>query len=149
MKEIGKLGENLVALWLETQGYELLHQGWHCRWGEIDLIALEKSTTTLAFVEVKTRSHNNWDELGLLAITPQKQQKILKTASLFLAQNHRLSEFNCRFDVALVGYKTYNYQSSCQLFDFTKSSSIELEKPIFLSHKYQMILYDYIQNAFQ
>ena len=66
MGDIGDLGEALVVSWLKAQDYQLLHQNWHCRWGEIDIIALSKST--LIFVEVKTRSRNNWDELGLLSI---------------------------------------------------------------------------------
>ena len=40
-KVIGSLGEKLVSHWLETQGWEILHHQWHCRYGEIDLIAVE------------------------------------------------------------------------------------------------------------
>ena len=39
-RDIGTLGENLVAEWLQQQGWEILHRQWHCRWGEIDIIAL-------------------------------------------------------------------------------------------------------------
>ncbi|WP_319422866.1 YraN family protein [Pleurocapsa sp. FMAR1] len=105
MKEIGIWGEKLVGRWLQIQDYELLQQNWRCRWGEIDLIAQERVSKAIAFVEVKTRSKNNWDENGLLAIDSAKQEKIIKTASLFLAKYPQLAELPCRFDVALVSYQ--------------------------------------------
>ncbi|MBH8561842.1 YraN family protein [Nostoc sp. CENA67] len=37
--DIGSLGEDLVAQWLESTGWEILHRRFACRWGEIDIIA--------------------------------------------------------------------------------------------------------------
>ena len=61
MKDIGTLGEELVIRWL-GQSCDLLKQNWRCRWGEIDLIVRDKKEQTIIFVEVKTRSQNNWDQ---------------------------------------------------------------------------------------
>jgi putative endonuclease len=37
--DIGELGEQLVAEWLQAHDWVILHHRWRCRWGEIDLIA--------------------------------------------------------------------------------------------------------------
>jgi len=99
--DIGVLGEETVAQWLTSQGWEVLYRRWRCRWGEIDIIAYS-SSPMLAFVEVKTRSRGSWDIGGLLAITQHKQVKIFKAAQYFLAKHPHLSSCPCRFDVALV-----------------------------------------------
>lgn len=37
--DIGHLGEDLVAEWLQSTGWIILHRRFSCRWGEIDIIA--------------------------------------------------------------------------------------------------------------
>ncbi len=99
-KEVGDRGEMLVAQLLQAHGWKILETQWRCRWGELDLIACDREW--LLFIEVKTRSDRNWDADGSLAITTKKQAKLIKSASIFLAQNPQLSKLACRFDVALV-----------------------------------------------
>ncbi|WP_138497906.1 YraN family protein [Nostoc sp. PA-18-2419] len=36
---IGSLGEDLVAQWLQSTGWVIIHRRFCCRWGEIDIIA--------------------------------------------------------------------------------------------------------------
>lgn len=147
MTEIGKLGEKLVAHWLEGQGWVILYQRWHCRWGEIDLIARAQSSGELVFVEVKTRSRGNWDAGGLLAITPQKQDKLCHSAALFLSEHPDLAEFPCRFDVALVlcrRSQVLSHKSSVEEFPLTE---LRLGQPI-LWQGYQLTLENYLPSAF-
>ncbi|MEH2364707.1 YraN family protein [Nostoc sp.] len=120
----GQLGEDLVAQWLQSTGWIILHRRFSSRWGEIDIIAqydgegeageagkqgskgavgeLSTQHSLLAFVEVKTRSSGSWDAGGRSAITPQKQAKISRTAGIFLAQYPEKADYSCRFDVAIV-----------------------------------------------
>ncbi|WP_071189851.1 YraN family protein [Trichormus sp. NMC-1] len=113
--DIGHLGEDLVAQWLQSTGWEVLHRRFSSRWGEIDIIAQyheQTETATfpntnnqdsiLAFVEVKTRSVGNWDAGGRTAITPHKQAKLWRTAEMFLAEYPEKADYPCRFDVAIV-----------------------------------------------
>lgn len=108
----GELGEELVAQWLIAAGGEILHRRWRWRRGEIDLIAIAGADSklcepdTLLFIEVKTRNRRNWDADGLLAITPQKQIRLVRTAELFLVKYPQLATYPCRFDVAIVRHQS-------------------------------------------
>jgi putative endonuclease len=99
-KQAGNAGEQLVADLLAANGWQIIATQWHCRWGELDIVARDR--TWLIFVEVKTRSQNSWDEGGLLAIATQKQSKLCRTALEFLKQHPDLANLDCRFDIALV-----------------------------------------------
>lgn len=90
----GAVGEILAARFLRDKGYMLLASNYRCRFGEIDIIAADRAY--IAFVEVKARSE------GALfapreAVTPAKQRRLLKTASLYLMQHP--SSLQPRFDV--------------------------------------------------
>jgi len=104
--DIGTLGEDLVAQWLQSTGWIVLHRRFSCRWGEIDIIAQfqdpKLDNLTLAFIEVKTRSSGNWDAGGRSAITVQKQAKLWRTAQMFLSEYPEKADYPCRFDVAIV-----------------------------------------------
>ncbi|MFN3975930.1 MAG: YraN family protein [Aquificaceae bacterium] len=43
--------ERLAVEYLQNLGYKILHKNYHCRFGEIDIVALKDNT--LIFVEVK------------------------------------------------------------------------------------------------
>lgn len=143
MGKIGQIGEEIIAKYLANNNYIILDQNWHCRWGEIDIIAQEKKSLMLTFVEVKTRNHQNWDNDGIFAITEQKQAKLWQTAELFLSEYPHLQDLPCRFDVALVVYKNIPENVA----NFPSKFIINLNIPIFYQN-YQFIIKNYIQSAF-
>jgi putative endonuclease len=149
MKDIGTLGEQLVARWLQLKNYQLLASNWRCRWGEIDLIAQDATSGAIAFVEVKTRSDQNWDADGLLAINPSKQQKLIQTADLFLAQQPLLAELPCRFDVALVSFKSCapKNNSDLSLAAINQLNQLQIGQTIMIN-RCQLTIKDYLVAAF-
>jgi putative endonuclease len=109
--DIGDLGEELVANWLQSRGWIILQRRFSCRWGEIDIIAQfedkgdkgdRNQDSLLAFVEVKTRSFGSWDSGGREAIAAKKQAKLWRTAQIFLTKYPEKADCPCQFDVAIV-----------------------------------------------
>jgi len=140
--DLGNLGEQLVAQWLQTKRCTILHRQWHSRFGEIDLIARGASgqgtlrSDLIAFIEVKTRSHGNWDADGLLSVTRSKQKKLRTTARYFLVRHPHLSHLPCRFDIALV---------SCHTRLTPGDKRLSLQVPNSPKH---LTLQSYIRDAF-
>jgi putative endonuclease len=141
----GQLGETLVTRWLQQQGWKIVRQGWHCRWGELDVVALRSTPHCLAFIEVKTRKSGNWDENGLLAITPTKQRKLIYSSQLFLSQFPQWAEVPCRFDVALVSAKRLGTQAIAPVQSVWPQ--IQLGKAI-AQQGYTLTLHTYLESAF-
>ncbi|MBI5789482.1 MAG: YraN family protein [Candidatus Schekmanbacteria bacterium] len=96
--QTGKLGETFALAWLKNNGYQVLQTNYHCRWGEIDLIA--QSGSVLVFVEVKTRCGNGFGT-PQAAVTISKQKKMSQTALTYLNE-HQITNQDCRFDVIAV-----------------------------------------------
>jgi putative endonuclease len=170
---LGELAESFVAQWLRQQGWRILEQRWHCRWGELDLVAYrdfagESSAglpsvqqTPLIFVEVKARSRGNWDADGQLAINRQKQAKLWQTAELFLAEHSHLADLPCRFDIALVrsqaqpkrshssAHPAMTIEISAQIDQaFNQLGAIQLGESVAIAH-HHLTLQHYISAAFE
>ena len=64
--------------------------------GEIDIIA--RDGTQLVFMEVRSRSNRFFDSAAG-SVDVRKQQRIVRTAQLFLQRRPHLANMPCRFDV--------------------------------------------------
>ena len=96
--EIGAAGEDLAALELERQGLEILDRNWFCRWGELDLVALDRSAgrRTAVFCEVKCRTGRGYGD-PLESITRAKVRRLRQLAAEWMSE-HRLQVDGMRLD---------------------------------------------------
>ena len=103
-KEKGFLGEERVVNFLVDKNYQILFRNWRTKFGEIDIIALDKSNLngdTLVFLEVKTLPSGNAETLEKeLSVT--KQKKIVKTSKCFLLEYRQYKYDYIRYDVVIV-----------------------------------------------
>lgn len=103
-KEKGFLGEERVVNFLVDKNYQILFRNWRTKFGEIDIIALDKSNLngdTLVFLEVKTLPSGNAETLEKeLSVT--KQKKIVKTSKCFLLEYRQYKYDYIRYDVVVV-----------------------------------------------
>lgn len=91
---LGRWGEELAARELAGKGYRLVAAGWHCRFGEIDLICEKENF--LCFVEVKLRRSERFGTPGAF-VDAHKQERLRISAQLYLADH--MTNLQPRFDV--------------------------------------------------
>ena len=93
-KLLGAWGEALAAEYLRKKRYKILASGYRSRFGEIDLIAVNKKT--LVFVEVKLRKSASYANARDY-VDKKKQDRLRTTASLYLSENP--TDLPARFDI--------------------------------------------------
>lgn len=96
-KLTGRFGEQAAADYLKKKKYKIVGLNYACRFGEIDIIAEDRQY--IVFVEVKLRKDGSFAEAREF-VTVAKQERIKKTALLWLSQN--LTKKQPRFDVVEV-----------------------------------------------
>ena len=87
-REIGNTGEALAAKHLKKHGYKIVARNYCDYKYEIDIIAENK--TTLAFVEVKTRTTSSLSadcKRPASAVNPEKQRKIIEAVNHYRSYN--------------------------------------------------------------
>lgn len=105
----GAYFEKKAMRYLARQGMKNFSCNYHCRFGEIDLIAHDGDG--LVFIEVRYREKSNFGS-ALDSVTVVKQKKIRRTAKHFLQKHGLGNKMPCRFDViGITGYDgNLNYQ---------------------------------------
>ncbi len=91
----GKLAEKTALVYLKKHGLKELECNFNSRFGEIDLIMLDK--TTIVFIEVRSRANSRF-MTAIETIDNRKIQKILRTSQHYLQQQSGSFE-SCRFDI--------------------------------------------------
>jgi putative endonuclease len=93
--ELGRLGEQLAADFLEQSELRILDRNWRCPEGEIDIVALERRA--LVICEVKTRSSARYGT-PLEAVSVRKRVRLRKLAVGWV-QAHGVFYEDIRIDV--------------------------------------------------
>ena len=78
----GQSGESVVVAYLVELGWRILQTNYHCRYGEIDIVAATPALA-LVFVEVKTYKRQAMVS-GLSAVTVAKQRRLVAATQHFL-----------------------------------------------------------------
>lgn len=107
-KEVGRIGEDICAQYLEGKGFEVIDRNYRKTWGEIDVIA--KKEGRIHFVEVKSVSCNSLDEVASLAdkyrpednMHPWKLQRLSRAIQSYLLEKDIGEEGDWQFDVATI-----------------------------------------------
>jgi putative endonuclease len=108
----GKLGERAAKKYMQKKGMKFLAANFRSERGEIDLIFRERSrkglsgifirngTDYLAFVEVKTRSSENWTRPAS-AVNPERRRRLSQCALDYL-RKLKNPPVKIRFDIVEV-----------------------------------------------
>jgi putative endonuclease len=116
----GQNAEDLCAARLEALGWRVLARNWRIKAGEIDLIAL--CGPVLVIVEVK--AHHLGSRHGptapVLAVGPNKQRRIRRLASAWIAGHGRRVGFrDVRFDVVGI---TFDREGQVAAYDHLENA---------------------------
>ena len=93
--DLGRLGEQLAAEYLQQAGIRILDRNWRCAEGELDIVAAERRV--LVACEVKTRSGLGFGS-PLEAISRRKQARLRRLAISWI-QAHGVLFDEVRIDV--------------------------------------------------
>jgi putative endonuclease len=99
-KALGQQGEDMACAFLEARGYAIKQRNFHCRYGEIDIVAVQAGQ--LVFVEVKARRTSCYGTPEE-AVTAAKMQHIRQTALAYLQENNL--PVDMRFDVIAIHWE--------------------------------------------
>ncbi len=95
----GKVAEDVAATYLLEQNLNIIARNFHCRFGEIDLIAIDKNI--LVFIEVRYRKNEQY-LTALETIDKNKCHKIITTGNYYLSQHKTYRHHQCRFDTVTI-----------------------------------------------
>ena len=98
-KQSGKLAEELAANYLSEHKVKLISRNFHSRFGEIDLIGLDKEI--LLFIEVRYRKDEHY-LAAVETIDQHKCKRIVITSEYYLNKHKKYQSYYCRYDVITI-----------------------------------------------
>jgi putative endonuclease len=104
-RRIGQLAEDLVCRRLGADGWEIVERNARTRYGELDIVALDRDT--LVFVEVKAGREGSafGPERPIVSVGRRKQLRVRRLATALMAERPDLPRYSeIRFDAIGVTY---------------------------------------------
>ncbi len=98
--KLGRLGEDLAANALKSDGYRIAERNVKVYKREIDIVAVDGET--LVFIEVKTRGDHSFGK-SLEAVDKKRRERLRKAGELYV-MTKKLGKASIRFDVVTVDF---------------------------------------------
>ena len=98
-QRLGSEAEERAAQLLRAAGYDILARNFHCRIGELDIVARRGGLLIIA--EVRLRSSGRFGGAAA-SITAAKRARIVRAARFLLARRPHLAALAVRFDTLLL-----------------------------------------------
>ena len=116
--DIGRIGENIAASYLQNQNYKIVTRNYRSAHGEIDIIAVNKET--LVFIEVKSRTPASFHKYGSgkYAIDTYKRTAFLSAVKTYLyrypsKKSKRIDVIEVTFNnSALTEYQIHHFKNA-------------------------------------
>ena len=105
-RETGDAAEQEAERFLRKHGFRIVDRNVTYPQGEVDLVAVEKNSGALCFVEVRSRTLADGKEPQVTpeeTVTPAKRRRVVSAARKFLSQR-RAAGRAMRFDVITVRF---------------------------------------------
>jgi putative endonuclease len=120
--EVGRIGEDIACEFLKSRGYKILGRNIKERFGEIDILAKDK-TGTLLFVEVKTATGARKSFTPEQHFNKSKAMKTKRIAGYYAAKNSSMVDDHAgwRIDLLTVLIKDpmlTDYKKDCDIFHY-------------------------------
>lgn len=107
---IGSFGEDKATIYLQNSHYQIIQRNFQRKWGEIDIIAKDKKTKEIVFVEVKTRQLNYSNSLSPEEALTSKKIRRLKRAFLSYLNRYNLEDKPWRFDFIAIEIDNFSQE---------------------------------------
>ncbi len=97
----GDVGEEVAFSYLKDNKYKILERNYSNKFGEIDIIALQRvqGKQVVVFVEVKSQYKSGDGLYPERNVDKRKQQKLIRTAQCYLIENKYPDDTSWQIDV--------------------------------------------------
>lgn len=95
----GAYGEKIAENYLLSRGYEILDKNWRCRFGEVDIVALDDDETVLVEVKMRIAKEPRRGPYPEEAVGYRKRERYRLMCRRYLAEH---PDAQVRFDVVAI-----------------------------------------------